>query len=159
MRSRGVDPDAVRWSCRAMPWRATALEDLDDDHAAAAAWTSWLALIDGGRGGLAFRFCSGEQLAHAGDVVGASAFGEQAVVPDAVQALWQHVDEEAADKLLGGERHLLISIAAFDAVVLPLEGDALLVEGNQATVGDGNTVGVGWRHGQEVSTTGRPVLR
>jgi hypothetical protein len=69
-----------------MPWRATALEDLDDDHAAAAAWTSWLALIDGGRGGLAFRFCSGEQFAHAGDVVGASAFGEQAVVADAVQA-------------------------------------------------------------------------
>jgi hypothetical protein len=58
-----------------MPWRAPALEDLDDDHAAAAAWTSWLALIDGGRGGLAFRFCSGEQLAHAGDGIGASAFG------------------------------------------------------------------------------------
>ena len=88
-----------------MPWRATALEDLDDDHAAAAAWTSWLALIDGGRGGLAFRFCSGEQFAHAGDVVGASAFGEQAVVADAVEAGRQHVDEEAADELEGPERY------------------------------------------------------
>ena len=39
-----------------MPWRGTALEDLDDDHAAAAAWTSRLAGIDGGSGGLAFRF-------------------------------------------------------------------------------------------------------
>ena len=86
MRSQGVDPDAVRWSCRAMPWRATALENLDDDHAAAAALTSWLALIDGGSCGLAVMFCNGEQLTGAGDVVGARAFGEQAVVADAVQA-------------------------------------------------------------------------
>jgi len=35
-----------------MPWRCTALEDLDDDHATAAAWTSRLAGIDGGTGGL-----------------------------------------------------------------------------------------------------------
>ena len=69
-----------------MPRRCTALEDLDDDHATAAAWTSRLAGIDGGTGRLAFRFCSGEQLTCAGDVVGASAFGEQAVVADAVQA-------------------------------------------------------------------------
>jgi hypothetical protein len=39
-----------------MPWRCAALKDLDDDHAAAAAWTSRLAGIDGGSGGLAFRF-------------------------------------------------------------------------------------------------------
>jgi hypothetical protein len=37
-------------------------------HAAAAASTSRLAGIDGGNGGLAFRFCSGEQLTRAGDV-------------------------------------------------------------------------------------------
>ena len=34
-----------------MPWRCTALEDLGDDHAAATAWTSRLAGIDGGAGG------------------------------------------------------------------------------------------------------------
>src|SRR5467141_1365311 len=79
-----------------MPWRGTALEDLDDDHATAAAWTSWLAGIGGGSGGPAFRFCNGEQFTRTCDVVGASAFGEQAVVADAVQALRQHVDEEAA---------------------------------------------------------------
>ncbi len=39
-----------------MLWRGTALKDLDDDHATAAAWTFWLAGIDGGSGGLAFRF-------------------------------------------------------------------------------------------------------
>src|SRR6266436_5796728 len=131
-----------------MPWRGTALEDLDDDHATAAAWTSWLAGIGGGSGGPALRFCNGEQFTRTCDVVGASAFGEQAVVADAVQALRQHVDEEAANELVGGERDALVSIAALDAVVLPLEGDALLVEGDQAAVGDGNAVGVTRKIGQ-----------
>jgi hypothetical protein len=36
-----------------MPWRCTAFEDLDDDHATAAAWASGLAVIDGAIGGLA----------------------------------------------------------------------------------------------------------
>jgi hypothetical protein len=60
-----------------MPWHCTALEDFDDDHATAAAWTSRLAGIDGGRGGPTFRFCNGKQLTGACDVAGASAFGEQ----------------------------------------------------------------------------------
>jgi len=80
-----------------MPWRCTAREDLDDDHATAAAWTSRLAVIDSGSGRLAVRFCNGEQFARACDVVGARAFGEQAVVADAMEALGQHVAEEAAD--------------------------------------------------------------
>jgi hypothetical protein len=42
----------------------------------------------------------------------------------AVETFWQHVDEEAADELVGGERHPLVSIAALDAVILRLEGDA-----------------------------------
>ena len=86
-----------------MPRRCTSFEHLDDDHATAAAWTSRFSGIDGGSGAaLAFRFCNCEQLTGASDVVGASAFGKQAVVADAVQAFWQHVDEEAADELEGG---------------------------------------------------------
>jgi hypothetical protein len=97
-----------------MPWRRTARKDLDGDHATAAAWTSRLAGIDGGTGWLALRFCNGEQVTRAGDVVGARAFGEQAIVADAVEAAWQDVDKEAADELAGGERHALVSIAALD---------------------------------------------
>jgi hypothetical protein len=37
-------------------------------------------------------------------------------VADAVQALWQHVDEEAADQLVGDECHLLIPLSSLDAV-------------------------------------------
>jgi len=35
-----------------MPWRCTALEDLDDDHAAAAGLDKSACRIDGGTGGL-----------------------------------------------------------------------------------------------------------
>ena len=36
----------------------------------------------------------------------------------------------------------LVSIAALDPIILPIEGDTSLVEGGQTTVGDGDTVGV-----------------
>jgi hypothetical protein len=39
----------------------------------------------------------GEQLAGVRDIGGAIGFGEQAVVADAVEAVWQYVDEEAAE--------------------------------------------------------------
>jgi hypothetical protein len=49
-----------------MPWCCTAREDLDDDHATAAAWTGWFSGIGGGGiGGLAVRFCDGGQHARA----------------------------------------------------------------------------------------------
>jgi hypothetical protein len=32
------------------------------------------------------------------------------------------LDQEATDELVGGERHLLVSIGTLDAVVLPLGG-------------------------------------
>jgi len=107
-----------------MPWRCAALEDLDDDHATAAAWARaregrLVAIMMIGIGSLALGLLATEQLAGAIDVVGAGGLGEQAVVADAVQALRQHVDEEAANELVGGERHALVSIAALDAVVLP----------------------------------------
>src|SRR5215831_2455299 len=76
------------------------------------------------------------------------AAGEQAVVADAVEAVWQDVNEEAADELMGCERHRLVSIAAFDPVVLPAEGDAVVVQCDQAAVGDGDAVGVTRQIGQ-----------
>lgn len=50
-----------------MSRRCTVREHLNDDHAAAAAWTGRFAGIGGGRGGLLFPFCNGEQLARTGD--------------------------------------------------------------------------------------------
>jgi len=82
------------------------------------------------------------------EVVGASVFGEQAVVTDAVEAFGQHVDEEAADELEAGERHLLVSIAALDAIVLPLEGHTVMIDRDQTSVRDCYAVGVARQIGQ-----------
>src|SRR5258705_13711945 len=83
-----------------MPWGCTTLEDFDDDQATAAAGTDGLALIGGGSDGLAFRFCNGEQLTGAGDVVGARAFGEQAVVAGGGQSPWEHGGGETAGEIV-----------------------------------------------------------
>src|SRR5215468_21932 len=68
--------------------------------------------------------------------------GEQAVVTDTMEALRQDVHQEATDELVGIERHHRVSLATFEAVVLPLEGDALVIERDQAAVGDGDAMGV-----------------
>ena len=69
-----------------------------------------------------------EQLASTSDIGGAVfAVGEQPVVTDAMQALGQHMDQEAADELMCGQRHGLVAVGPLDPVILPLEGDAGLV--------------------------------
>src|SRR5215831_13599469 len=66
--------------------------------------------------------CRSDQLASAGELLGArvTAIGEQAVVPDAVEALGQHVHEEPANELARLQRHGCVAVRAFEAVVLYL---------------------------------------
>lgn len=61
---------------------------------------------------------------------------------DAVEAARQDVQEKAADELGGVERHGLEPVAAFDPVVLPFEGDARVVEGDEPGIGDRDAMGV-----------------
>ena len=75
-----------------------------------------------------------EQFAGTGDVVGTFTAGEQAIVADAVESRWQHVHQETADELVGGERHDLVALGTFDPVVLPFECDAFLIACDQAAV-------------------------
>ena len=75
-----------------------AFEPLDDDHAAAAAGAEIRRLRLGSIGADCLDGIDGndwrhEQLAGAGDVLGALAAGEQAIVADAVEACGQHVHD------------------------------------------------------------------
>ena len=72
----------------------------------------------------------------------ASGIGEQPVVADAVEAAGQNVQQEAADELLGTQRHGLVARLPRGAVILAAEGDATLVEGDESPVGDRHPVGV-----------------
>ena len=50
-----------------------------------------------------------EQPTRLGDVVGASGVGEEAVVADAMEAVGQDVDQEAADELVDGARVITLA--------------------------------------------------
>ncbi len=53
---------------------------------------------------------------------------------DAVEAFGQDVAEEAANEFSRREGHGVLLVAAVCAIVFPLEGDAVVVEGDQAAV-------------------------
>src|ERR1700687_5573623 len=83
-----------------------------------------------------------------GDITGARAAGEQAVVADAVEAVRQDVDQESADELGGGECHDLLATTTFGAIVFPSEGDTGVVAGGEPAVGNGDAVGIARQIGQ-----------
>ncbi len=133
------------------------LEGLDDDHGSAAGRAGigeHRRLLGIGDGIELAPWCwDAEQPTGAGQVLGAPAVGEQSVVADAVEALGQDVDEEASDELLRGQRHDLLPVASpigiWGPVVLPLEGHAAVVEGDETAVGDGDAVGVARQVGED----------
>src|SRR5262252_2288238 len=127
-----------------MLWLLSWQEGLDDAHAATAARARklgcfWLFGLSACRS-LGAGVLDGidrdewycEELADTRDIAGAGLACEKAVVADAVKALRQHVHQETADELVGIERHLLVPLGTFGTVILPPEGDALVVERDQA---------------------------
>ena len=73
-----------------------------------------------------------EELTAKGEVGGAGAVGEEAVVADADEAVGEDVEQEAADELVGGEGHRAAGVAG--TVVLVRERDHAVVEGEEAVV-------------------------
>ena len=68
------------------------------------------------------------------------AIGEIAKLPDADEATRQDVLDEAPQKLHRGQRHRAPLVAV--RVVLPAEGDALAIEGDQPMIADGDAMGI-----------------
>ena len=66
--------------------------------------------------------------------------GHEAEVPDADEALREHVEEESTDELVGGNRHHALFVAV--SVIPPTERDVVAVEGEQSMIGDGDTMGI-----------------
>src|SRR5580704_16811598 len=158
-----VDPDCPWSRRRAVLWLLPAQEGLDDAHVAAAArtwmlWCVWLLGLSARRSlgagrldGIDRNERHGKQLTDTLDILGAGLTGEEAVVADAVEARWQDMHQEAADELAGIERHHpVVSLGAVTAIILPREGDALVVGRDQAAVGDGDAVGVARKIAQDL---------
>src|SRR5207248_2574205 len=75
-----------------------------------------------------------------GQLGGAPAVGEIAVVADAMEAVRQNVEQEAADELVGAKGHHLLLVVV--AIILPAEADPALGKTDKAAVGDGNAMGI-----------------
>jgi hypothetical protein len=104
---------------------AAGFKGLDDDHAPAAARTGvpfFVFLTTFGAVALRARWGwvgHAEELAGQCDIAGSVGLGEEAVMTDAVEPVGQDVDQEAADELVGGERHQLVTRVGLGPVVLP----------------------------------------
>src|SRR5262245_31590497 len=64
------------------------------------------------------------------------------VVADTMESGGKDVQQETAHELLSSQGHGLVARASLGPIVLPPEGDAALVEGEEPPVGDGHPVGV-----------------
>jgi hypothetical protein len=119
-----------------------ALKRLDHNHVPAAAW-AWRAAIDRfNRFGIVWWWRDIKQLAGKCDIGITHGTGEDAVMPDAVEAPWQDVSQEASDKLVRCQRHDPLPFGTITPVVLEPEGDASFIERDQPSVQDGDSVGV-----------------
>ena len=99
-----------------------------------------------------------DQLTRPRDGLGLGAAGQQTVVPDPVEPVWQDVDEEPADELARLERHGLVAAGSLDPVVLVAERDAGRVGGDEPAVGDRDPVGVAGQIGQHLLGPGERPL-
>src|SRR5437667_12774118 len=75
-----------------------------------------------------------------GQLGSAMTVGEIAVVADAMEAVRQNVEQEAADELVGAKGHHLLLVVV--AIILPAEADLALRKTDQAAVGDGDAMGI-----------------
>jgi len=69
---------------------------------------------------------------------GSLTVGEEAEVADANQPLGQNVDEEPSQELVRRDGQDLLLAAG--CIILPAEGDTVILEADQAMVGDGYAV-------------------
>ena len=79
----------------------------------------------------------------------AASAGKEAVVTDAVEALRKDVEQEAADEFVRAQCHGALAVGAVTAIILVAEGDAVLVEGEEPLVRDGDAVGIAREIGKD----------
>src|SRR5882757_5574454 len=91
-----------------------------------------------------------------GELCGATAIGHEAEVADAVETVWQSVQEKATDELVGRELHDLAG--AVLAIILPGESDVIIFDGGQAAVGDGDAVRIATEIGERLGGSAERLL-
>jgi hypothetical protein len=109
-------------------------KDFNDSHATTAAGTGWEPIEGLWCFGRLWWRSRGKQFAGTRYVGLAGGTGEQAVMPDAVEAMRQDMEQEAADEFVRCERHHALPLGTIASVVFVAKGDAGLVEGDQTLI-------------------------
>src|SRR6478672_11051132 len=68
------------------------------------------------------------------------------------------MQQEAAHELMSAKRHGFVTRSSFGTVVLPAEGDAMLIHGEQTAVRDRHAVGIARQVGQHCGWTSKRTL-
>jgi hypothetical protein len=135
-RVKGGPPDR---ELRESPWR----ESFYDEHGGGAFWTAEASRRGGRRtskgGSVGFGIVQ-QQTLTAGQEFGATAIGQESEETNADKAAGQNMQQETSQELLRGERHLLFLIAV--GVIVPAEGNLVVLESQETLVGDGHPMGV-----------------
>src|SRR3954471_1407619 len=97
-----------------------------------------------------------EKLAAEPEPIGPVTVREQAIVPDALKAAWECVQQETAHELAGIQRHHLGPSTL--AIVLPAKADIVAGERNQPTISDRHPMRVARQIGQTLGRTGKWAL-
>jgi hypothetical protein len=137
----------------------------DDAHDAAAVGTgrnvgtALMSRIQGRRLDILWRrliTMIGEKGAAESELGCAVAVGHEAEVADAMEAVGQGVKEEAANEFAGRELHDLGGAGL--TVILPSKGDMVVVEGDEAAVGNGDAVSVTPEIGENLGRSAERLL-
>ena len=119
----------------------------------AGAWVIVIAVV-----ALHWRRGHTEQASAKCKLVDAMSVGKEAVVANAMEAVRQHMEEEATNELRDRDSHDFALVIAALPIVLPEEPDVGLVEIKQATVGDRDAMSVAREIGQDLLGTGEGLL-
>jgi hypothetical protein len=84
------------------------------------------------------------------ETIPSMAIGEKAEVAHAVEAVRKHMKEKASDKFVGMKTHDLLTVATIATVILPSEGNMVVIGIDDAAVGDGDTMGVAAEIGEHL---------
>lgn len=83
--------------------------------------------------------------------------GEKAIMADAMESFWKDVDQEAPDELMNIEDHDFVAFRPFSSIILPGEGDSLVVDADQSSVSGGDPVDIAGEIGVEGGLVGTPI--
>jgi len=75
-----------------------------------------------------------------------------------MQTFRQHVDQKAADELIGRECHGFVAYVVFGAVVLPLERHPALIMSDETMIGDGHPMGIARQISEHRFGSGKGLL-